>query len=453
MELHKKKVLVVGLGKSGFSVVRWLYRMGANVMVSEMRDAGELDGDLIYDLSEKGISMETGGHRIETFLDADMIVVSPGVPLDIKPIQASRDKGIPVMGELELASRVVCVPIVAVTGTNGKSTVTALIGAMTKEAGLEVFVGGNIGTPLMDYMASEKSVDYAVVEVSSFQLDSMETFSPDISLLLNISPDHLDRYRDYHAYQASKLRIFQNQGRGQYAILNDDDKVLERFEPSGDVSVLRYGRNNSQKRQAFIEGATICATANGSHTHTFDIRKVKLLGEHNRENIMGGILAGLAMGLNSRSIQRTIDHFKGLPHRLEWLGHVNEVLFVNDSKATNVEAAVKAVGSFNRPVILIAGGRHKGSNYTPLVRASKGRVKYAVFLGESREMLGKAFRNTIPFTFARDMMDAVLKGFSAAEANDVVMLAPACASFDMFTDYAQRGDVFKQAVERLKNDG
>ncbi|MBW1802436.1 MAG: UDP-N-acetylmuramoyl-L-alanine--D-glutamate ligase, partial [Deltaproteobacteria bacterium] len=254
-------------------------------------------------------------------------------------------------------------------------------------------------------------------------------------------------------YQVSKLRIFQNQGPGQYAILNDDDRVLERFEPSGDVSVLRYGRTHNRKRQAFLEGTAIHATANGTQTHTFDTRKVKLLGDHNRENLMGGILAGLAMALDPRSIQRTMDHFRGLPHRLEWVGKVNDVLFVNDSKATNVDAAVKAVRSFNRQIILIAGGRHKGSDYTPLVSASKGRVKHAVFLGESREMLGRAFHNAIPFTYAGDMNDAVSKGFAAARANDVVMLAPACASFDMFTDYAHRGDVFKQAVEGFKNAG
>jgi UDP-N-acetylmuramoylalanine--D-glutamate ligase len=307
-----------------------------------------------------------------------------------------------------------------------------------------VFVGGNIGTPLIDYAAGVSKADVAVVEVSSFQLDTMEGFSPLVAVLLNISPDHLDRYPNYEAYVQSKLKIFKNQGAGDFAILNDDDKALSSFVLQRGVSGLRYGLKKKDLRQAFVEGKGIRAGLPGKESHTFDLQKCPLPGKHNVENMMAAALAGLALNVEPPVIQHTMDHFQGLPHRLELSGRIREVDFYDDSKATNVDAAIRAIASFDRPIILIAGGRHKGGDYSPLVRVAKGRVKKAFLMGES-------FEDRIPYATADDMEDAVTKAFSVAKPHDVVLLAPACSSFDMFTDYAHRGRAFKEAVEGLQH--
>jgi len=449
MDVLNKRVLVVGLGKSGLSAAHWLSREGAEVTVSDMKTEAELDPVLLKEALGFGIHLETGGHLTGTFLKQDTIIVSPGVPLDIGPLKAAKEMGIPIMGEMELAVGLIDVPILAVTGTNGKSTATAFLGFMMKRAGFEVFVGGNIGTPLIDYAGTDRKAHYAVVEVSSFQLDTMEKFCPSVSLLLNISPDHLDRYPDYEAYVQSKLTIFRNQGAGHYAIMNDDDHVLSNFKPPENVSLLRYGMEKKRRRQAFMEGKRIRACLPGMEAHHFNLEKFRLPGRHNLENVMGVILAGLSLRIKPQTIQEAIDHFQGLPHRLELIGSSKGVDFYDDSKATNVDAAARAITSFSKPIVLIAGGRHKGGDYSPLVKVAAGRVKKAVFLGEAKYLLAQAFDGIIPFTLAEDMEDAVSQAVSSARQNDVVLLAPACASFDMFSDYGQRGRVFKETVERL----
>jgi UDP-N-acetylmuramoylalanine--D-glutamate ligase len=322
---------------------------------------------------------------------------------------------------------------------------------MIEKAGLRAFVGGNIGRPLMDYVAGDWKADYAVVEVSSFQLDTMEKFCPMSSLLLNISPDHLDRYPSYEAYVQSKLKIFENQGSGQYSILNDDDERLSHFKPFGDVTVLRYGIEKRENLQAFIEDNCLRACLPGEKDHSFQLEKFRLPGRHNLENVMGVVLASLALRMEPPIIQEAIDHFQGLPHRLEQVRRIRGLDFYNDSKATNVEAASKSIESFDRPVILIAGGRHKGGDYSPLVRAATGRVRKAIFLGEAKHLLATSFEGIIPFSLAKNMKDAVSQAFSSSKSNDVVLLAPACSSFDMFSDYAHRGRIFREEVERLHN--
>lgn len=451
MAFSKKKVLVIGLGKSGLSVSRWLSEAGATVTVSDIKQREALDKDLVNEILKLGVTLEAGGHQRETILSSDMIVVSPGVPLDLEALVSSREKGIPILGEMELAARQLDIPLVAVTGTNGKSTTTSLVDDMLKNAGFKVFVGGNIGTPLMDYVTGHMKADFAVVEVSSFQLDTTEKFCPFVSLLLNISPDHLDRYANYEAYVQSKLRIFENQGTGQYAVLNDDDEVLSQFEPSGGVSTLRYGFGKAKNRHAFIDGNKLISSIPGRTPHDFNIERFRLPGRHNLENLMAGVLAGLALNIEPHIIQETIEHFQGLSHRLELVRRIGGVTFYNDSKATNVDAALSSINSFDRPVILIAGGRHKGGDYLPLVNAAKGRIRKAILMGESQNILAESFKDIIPFGLAEDMTDAVSQAFSSAERDDVVLLAPACSSFDMFKNYGQRGEVFREAVERLKN--
>ena len=444
-----KKALVVGLGISGLWTARWLAAQGALVVVSEIRPETDFEPGIRNELKKIGATLETGAHKEKTFLETEMIIVSPGVPHDMEPLGAAVRKGIPVIGELELASRMIDVPMIGVTGTNGKSTVTSLVGSMIKNAGFEVFVGGNIGTPLIAYVAGEKKVDYVVVEVSSFQLDTIDTFSPLISVILNISPDHLDRYPDYKTYVESKLKIFSNQGPEQYAILNDDDKILSSVEISSEVSLLRFGIVKKANRQAFMEHGEMKVCLEGAEPKLFSTEFFSLPGDFNLENLLAAVLCGVTIGIDSSAVQKTVNEFKGLPNRLEWVAEINGVIFYNDSKATNVDAAVRAVRSFDRPLILVAGGRHKGADYSPLVSAARGRVKKAVFLGESRDLLASSFEGVIPFFIAKDMDEAVSISYSIAEKGDAVLLAPACSSFDMFSDYSERGRVYKAAVERL----
>jgi UDP-N-acetylmuramoylalanine--D-glutamate ligase len=451
LSLMNKRILVVGLGKSGLSVVRYLVREGARVTVSDMKKEVDLEPGTVKELRALGVTLETGGHTMDTFLRSERIIVSPGVPLNLAPLAAAKERGIPVTGEMDLATQVMNTPIVAVTGTNGKSTVTAFLGSLLQNAGHQVFVGGNLGTPLIEYAAGSSTADVAVVEVSSFQLDTMEAFSPLVALLLNISPDHLDRYPNYEAYVQSKLKIFKNQGAGDFAILNDDDDILSSFAPPKDVSVLRYGLKKKDLRQAFAEGKGIRAGLPGKENHFFDLQKSPLPGKHNVENMMAAALAGLALNVEPPVIQQTMNRFQGLPHRLELSGRIRDVDFYDDSKATNVDAAIRSIASFDRPIVLIAGGRHKGGDYAPLVRVAKGRVKKAFLMGESKQLMAEAFEDKIPYATADDMEDAVTKAFSVAKPHDVVLLAPACSSFDMFTDYAHRGRAFKEAVERLQH--
>lgn len=451
MNVQGKHILVVGLGKSGLAAVRWLAKHGARVSASEVKAETDMDPRVLREIMELGVTLEAGGHRRETFLAADEIILSPGVPLDMEPLTAARERGIPVLGEMELACRLVDAPMVAITGTNGKSTVTALVGAMLENEGLSVFVGGNLGTPLIDYGAREEKADYVVVEVSSFQLDTMTSFHPRVAVLLNISPDHLDRYASYDAYVQSKLSIFHNQGAGDWAVLNDDDPALSGFTPPPGVAVLRYGREKGENRHAYLEGKRIMGCLPGEAMKEFSPDQCSLRGEHNRENLMASLLAGLALRVRPSVIQKTLDTFRGLPHRLEFVGRIRGVDFYDDSKATNVDAALRSVRSFGTPLVLIAGGRDKGGDYSPLVRAAEGRVKQAVLLGESRFLMAKAFEGAIPYSMAEDMEDAVAQAFSCAGPNEAVLLAPACSSYDMFTDYAHRGRVFKEAVERLRN--
>lgn len=442
-----KRIVVVGLGRSGSAAALWLSGRGAEVTVSELRPEADFHQDLLKQIRDAGARLEAGGHEIRTFKSADLVVISPGVPHDIPPVRAARERGIPVVGEMELACRFLNIPMAGVTGTNGKSTVTALIGEMLRSAGRRVFVGGNIGTPLMDLAAFPGEYECAVVEVSSYQLDTMESFHPVVSVLLNISPDHLDRYADYEAYVESKLRIFSGQEPGGTVVLNDGDERLREVDPGAHLRVLRYGAEEAPGRAAWISEGVVVVRFPEVGSLSFSLERFVPPGIHNRENAAAAVLASLAFGAAPEAVQEGIDSFKGLPHRLELVAERDGVAFYNDSKATNVDAAVRAVMSFERPVVLIAGGRHKGADYGALVRAARGRVKEAVFLGESRSLLASAFEGALPFHLAGTLEEAVFKAANLAGPGDAVLLAPACSSFDMFRDYEHRGQVFTDAVQ------
>lgn len=452
MEFRGKKIVVVGFGKSGLSTARCLIKRGAAVTIGDIKPESTLDADILKEVRDSGVKLEVGGHKLTTFLNADMIIVSPGVPLNIKPLAAAREKGIPISGEFEMASRLIDSPILAVTGTNGKTTTVSLIEEIIKRSGRSLFAGGNIGTPLMDYVSEGIKTDFVLVEVSSFQLDTAERFNPFVSLILNITPDHLDRYESFDAYARSKFSITKNQGKGQYAILNDDDPLLHDFIPEKDVTVLRYGLKRSDRSNAYIEGNRLIASVPGKSEAAFSLDGFKLPGAHNLGNLMGVVLVALCAGIEKECIQEIMLEFKGLHHRIEHVANISGVDFYDDSKATNVDAAVKSIEVFDRPVILIAGGVHKGGEYEPLVTVSRQCVKRGIFMGEARLMLGDAFKDKIPYDYAADMGDAVKKAFEAAVKGDVVLLAPACSSFDMFTDYSHRGMVFREKVEGLNNE-
>jgi UDP-N-acetylmuramoylalanine--D-glutamate ligase len=451
LEFKDKKILVVGLGVSGFHAAQWLAGRNAHVVVTDNRPQSELNPDFCKKLKEKGVILETGIHKESSFLSSELIIVSPGVPNTMPEIESAVSKGIPVMGELELASILTDTPIIAVTGTNGKSTVTVMLGNLLKKAGFEFFVGGNIGTPLMAYVSSGQKAEYAVVEVSSFQLDTIERFSPFISVILNISPDHLDRYANYDSYVNSKLKIFKNQGKGQYLILNDDDDALAGINQKSGVSVLRYGFDERENINSFLNNKSIKTKINNGAIRNISVEQSKLVGKHNFSNIMAVILCGLILGIGQSIIAESINDFNGLPNRLEWIKELEGVDFFNDSKATNVDAAIKAVKSFDRQLILIAGGLHKGSDYDPLVKACIGKVKHCIFIGKAKNLMAKAFEDYVDYDFAKDMNEAVSIAFSRSNSGDVVLLSPACSSFDMYEDYADRGTAFRTAVERLGN--
>jgi UDP-N-acetylmuramoylalanine--D-glutamate ligase len=454
MEFFRKKILVVGIGKSGVSSSVWLAGKGADVTMADAKQESGVALDVLKRIRDAGVRLELGPHSMATFTNSDLIVVSPGIPLDMDVLKAAREKGIPIIGEMELASRLFDTPIIAVTGTNGKTTAVTLLGEMIKRSGSKVFVGGNIGTPAMDYVTGDMDSDYVLLEVSSFQLDTIEYFNPRAALILNITPDHLERYAGFDAYVQSKLRIFKNQVKGSYAILNDDDAAIHGFEKSVGPTMLRYGMEQAgNRRHAYMQDRRLIARLPGKDEISFDTASFLLPGRHNLENLMGVVLAALAVGVDQEAIQDCISTFRGLPHRIEPVGNIGGIGFYDDSKATNVDAAVRSLESFENPVVLIAGGRHKGGEYLPLVEAARTRVKEAVLMGESRQLMADAFEGQIPYVFATDMSDAVAKAASLAVEGDVVLLAPACSSFDMFSDYGHRGNVFKMEVERLKNAG
>lgn len=442
-------VVVAGLGVTGLWSARFLLARGARVVLSDARAEAQLNPAWCTLLKEQGAVLEAGGHREGTFLGANMIILSPGVPETIAPVEAARRAGIPVLGELELASRFVRFPLIAVTGTNGKSTVTTGVGTLLKQAGNRVFLGGNLGLPLIASLVEERTYDWGVVEVSSFQLDTSRSFSPRISVILNISPDHLDRYPSFDAYVQSKLSIYRNQGPGTFIVLNDDDPVLAAVQPHDGPTVCRYGRNEAPGRCAFLRENGAEIRLPGRLGHGFSLEPSPFLGEHNRLNLLAVILAGLLAGLEPSRVQEALGGMQPLPHRLETVAEIKGVLFVDDSKATNVDAALHAVRSFDRPLILVAGGRHKGTDYAPLAETCRGRVKAAILLGEARELMARALAGVVPVREASSMEEAVALAWQEAREGDVVLLAPACASFDMFSDYAHRGRVFQEAVRRL----
>ena len=430
------------MARSGVAAARLLHDRGESVFVT---DAGKPHPSASSELDALGIPWEAGQHTTSPFLSADEIVVSPGVPLNIPPLAAAREKGVPIISELELASRHLQGDIIGITGSNGKTTTTTLVGEILKAAGKTVQVGGNIGTAMCGLVATSTSATINVIEVSSFQLDAIATFRPHIAALLNITPDHLDRYVDFAAYRNSKFRIFENQLESDIAVLNRDDRNV--FPPAVAIRSRQhyFSRTDGIADGAFRFGGMLYL--NG--TAVMAASDVRLRGEHNIENILASMAIAGNYAVPSSTFTAVISEFRGVEHRIEYVASVRGISFYNDSKATNVDSAIKAVASFDHNLILILGGRDKGASYEPLVEAMRGRVKQVLLIGEAAGKIAAAIGNAVPVTTAPSLDDAVRQAASLGVPGDVVLLSPACASFDMFENYEHRGRVFKKTVQEL----
>ncbi len=443
-----QRVVVVGAGRSGQAAALLLARRHAHVTLTDTRSAlPEAAG-----LREAGIELELGGHRPETLANADLIVLSPGVPPDVQPIAAARRSGVPVMGELELASRWLRGRIVAITGTKGKSTTTTLTGRMCEAAGLKVLVGGNIGTPLSSQVESSTPDALHVVEASSFQLEGTDTFHPWIAVLLNLFPDHLDRHAAYTDYVNAKGRIFANQTEGDWAVINADDPQALQLARRARSRRFEFSLAAKISEGMVASPSAIALRTDSTETPLIPLTSVRLFGRHMLEDVMAAASAARLAGVSSAAMVRAVESFRGLEHALEPVGEIAGVRFVNDSKATNVESARRAILSFEHGLVPILGGRFKGGDFRDLEKPLAGRATAVVAIGEARPLIHDALGASLTVIDAESMADAVRAAFGAAPEDGTVLLAPACASFDMFRDYAERGRIFKDEVRRLAEE-
>jgi UDP-N-acetylmuramoylalanine--D-glutamate ligase len=444
-EVKDKRVTVAGAARSGVAAAELLARRGARVTLSEagatIPDAGRL--------RSLGVALEIGGHVRETFTGADLVVLSPGVSPDIAVARAARDGGIPVIAEIELASRWLQGRVIAITGTKGKSTTTALAGRMLEAAGFKVTVGGNIGAPLSAQVSESTPDTFHVVETSSFQLEQIDTFHPWISVMLNFSPDHLDRHPTVDAYAAAKARIFENQDAGDFAVINADDPAVLELARRGRAATRYFARSGTILEGTVVEDGWIVDRRRDATSRLVPLRAIHLLGPHLVNDVMAAATVGALAGATPAALTSAVDTFRGLEHAMELVADVGGVRFVNDSKATNVESALRSIESFDRDLVPIVGGRFKGGDLRLLREPLKARAKAVVVIGEARPLVRAALEDIVPVHEADTFASAIERAYELARPSGVVLLAPACASFDMFKDYAERGRRFKEIVRVL----
>lgn len=453
------KVLVVGLQRSGIGAALLLKRLGASVKVTDLKSIKEL-GEA-PSLIEKGIEIKAGRHDEEDFLGSDLIVISPGVKTDMPLLEKAKKKGIEVIGELELAYRAIRsgltplkrdIPIYAVTGTNGKSTVTTLLGLILNACGIKTSVCGNIGkaitADIVDIMEKGyPSLEAFVVEVSSFQLETIRDFRPSIAVILNITPDHLDRYHSMEDYIEAKARIGINMKRGDFLVLNADDPETLKCKGKTDADIVFFSRRSPV--EGIYSAGDRLRIKLGDRELEIDIKEMKIKGVHNIENAMAASLMAFLAGADRGSIEKTLKEFKGLEHRTEFVDEIDGVIYINDSKGTNVGALMKSLEGFHN-IVLIAGGRDKKGDFSVLRPMVRERVKALVLIGEAKDKIKDSLGDLTTTVYASDMRDAVLRAKELARAGDVVLLSPGCASFDMFRDFEERGRVFKEVVREVK---
>src|SRR5256885_8054278 len=448
MDLTNKRVLVVGLGKSGVASALFLKAKGAHVTVSDAKSEDQL-GESIPVLLDNGITVETGGHGDRTFRGQDLIVVSPGVPVDAPPLVQARSLGETVIGEVELAAEFLPGPIIAITGSNGKTTTTTLVGEILGKAGFKTLVGGNIGKPAISLVEQATSESVTVLEVSSFQLETIRKFRPKVAVVLNVTPDHLDRHRTFEAYAAAKARIVENQREHDFAVLNADDATCVAMSENTRAQVFWFNRKHEVQQGAFVRQGIVYLRRDGTEHEIMPVSEIPLKGAHNVENVLAAICAAELMGCSPDVIRNAVGEFKAVEHRLQYVASIRGVEYYNDSKATNVDATIKALESFAGNIHLILGGKDKGSDYTVLNALLRERVKCVYTIGTAAERIGKHIAGAAKIVSSGTMEAAVSQASANAQSGDIVLLAPACASFDQFQNYEHRGRVFKELVLAL----
>lgn len=446
MELRDKHITVMGLAKTGVACARFLAGRGARVTATDLRDGQALDG-VLQELAGLGIRFVLGHHDEADFTGADLVVVSPGVPQEHPLLVAARAKGVEIISEVELAARCITAPLVAITGTNGKTTTTTLVGGLFRASGFATYVGGNIGDPLIDLPASGERVDVVVAEISSFQLEWIEQFRPKVAALLNLSEDHLDRYDSYQAYIDAKLRIFENQGPADYAVVNRDDLLVWQAAQGLKARLFPFSRKQTLDEGISCLGSEIVYRHQGQELR-FPIASFKLQGVHNLENIMAALACGLLLGCDQAKSQALLERFEALHHRMEFVREVGGVRYYEDSKATNVGSVAPALESFDN-ITLIAGGKDKGGSYEPLATLVKERVRHLLLIGEAAERMEQELGGLTATRRAESLEQAVRMAAELTQPGGVVLLSPACSSFDMFRDYEERAQRFIAAVKEL----
>jgi len=447
MELNGKRVLVVGLGKSGVASALFMKAHGARVTVSDTKSGDELRNEIPV-LLDHGITVETGGHGDRTFQGQDLIVVSPGVPVDAPPLVQARSLGESVIGEIELAAQFLPGPIVAITGSNGKTTTTTLTGEIMTASGFPALVGGNIGTPAISLAERAKPGTVIVLEISSFQLETIQSFRPKVAVVLNVTPDHLDRHRTFEIYAAAKTRIFENQQSEDCAVLNADDSTCVAMSKKTRAQIYWFSRQNEVERGAWVRDGNIVFRDGSGQREIMQVSEIPLKGAHNLENVLAAVCASVLMGCSAEKIRQAVHGFKAVEHRLEFVASIGGVDYYNDSKATNVDATIKALESFPSNIHLIVGGKDKGSDYTVLNDLLRQRVKRVYTIGAAAGKIESQIKGA-EVVHAETLENAIRQAHSSAQAGDVVLLAPACASFDQFKSYEHRGRVFKEAVQAM----
>jgi UDP-N-acetylmuramoylalanine--D-glutamate ligase len=448
IELAGKKVLVVGLARTGIATALFCAERGARVTATETRSESEM-AETVQKLRAAGVTLELGAHQPETFVRQDLIVPSPGVAPTMPALAAARAIGVPVWSEIELAWRFLRGRLICITGSNGKTTTTSLIGHILETAGLPVQVAGNIGTPLISRVDISSDASFTVVEASSFQLEFISAFRPNIAVLLNITPDHLDRHGSIEAYAAAKARMFENQRVEDFALINADDNVAAQYAPTG-PRVFWFSREKRVVSGCYVRGDEIIFRCDGEETVLLNQKVIGLRGTHNMENVLAAAAAARLAGVEPPSIAEGVRTFAGVEHRIEYVATIGGVEYFNDSKATNVDATLKALDAFSGNVLVILGGKDKGSDYKILRQTLRSRARMALLIGSAADKIEADLAGAIPVERAQTLERAVESASQRAKPGDTVLLAPACASFDQFEDYEHRGRVFKQLVRALE---
>ncbi|MBI4482483.1 MAG: UDP-N-acetylmuramoyl-L-alanine--D-glutamate ligase [Acidobacteria bacterium] len=448
MDLRNKKVTVVGLGRTGLATASFVLKRGGQVTVTDSKPASELASEA--EQLRECCELVLGGHPQEIFSRADLIIVSPGVPLAIPPLRTALEGGIPVLSEVELAFCFLRGQVIGITGSNGKTTTTTLTGEILSAAGFRSFTAGNIGVPLIAFVDQSQREDAYVTELSSFQLEAIREFRPRIGVLLNITPDHLDRYTSMEEYAAAKKALFRNQRASDFAVLNAEDARAVHIGREVRSFPLFFSRQRRLPEGVFLAGGVLWYQHGGRCLELMKVEEIPLRGAHNQENVMAALAVGVLWGADPGSMRKTVRNFRGVEHRLEFVAEVGGVAYYNDSKATNVDSTIKAVEAFHGNLLLILGGKDKGGDFSVLRPVLKDRVKHLLLIGAVAAKIHEALADLFPASFCSSLEEAVQRAARMAGPGDTVLLAPACASFDMFQNFEHRGRVFKDAVRALR---